>query len=254
MTKAGSAQLAFWLPAQLGVGRVRAGTSCRYGLGGSMAPYDCLNLGAACGDDAEQVARNRLALERALDLPSAPHWLKQVHGTGVQPVEGQPFAFPPVADACVTRDVGQVLAILTADCLPLLIAADDGSEVAAAHAGWRGLAAGVIASTIGAMRSAPMNLRVWLGPAAGPAAYEVDDPVRDAFLAADADAECGFRAGRPGHYWLDLYAIARAQLARLGVMNVTGGDRCTISEPAQFFSHRRDGRSGRMASLIWIAG
>jgi YfiH family protein len=159
---------------------------------------------------------------------------------------------PPVADAAVTRSPGEVLAILSADCLPVLLCAADGSEIAAAHAGWRGLAGGVIEATMAAMQTAPADLLAWLGPAAGPQAYEVGAEVRDAMLLADAGASLAFSPTRPGHWHCDLYALARRRLQAAGIRSIHGGERCTISEPAHFYSHRRDGRSGRMASLIWI--
>jgi YfiH family protein len=158
-----------------------------------------------------------------------------------------------VADAAVTGTPGVVLAILSADCLPVLLAARDGSEIAAAHAGWRGLAAGVLEATVAAMRSPAPDLVAWLGPAAGPAAYEIGEEVREAFVSRDPGAASAFIATRPGHWRVDLYALARRRLAACGVTRVHGGDRCTISEPAGFFSHRRDGRSGRMATLAWLA-
>ena len=245
-----------WLPAGWRLAGVKAGTSLRFGLGCSRPPFATLNLGAACGDDPTAVAANRDALSVALQLPSAPFWLRQVHGTDpVRLAAGERAGGAqglPQADAAVTSLPGQVLAILTADCLPLLLAADDASEVGAAHAGWRGLAAGVIGRTLAAMQTPPERLCAWLGPAAGAAAYEVDEPVRRAFLELDAEAELGFAPARPGHYWLDLYAIARLQLKRAGVTRIVGGNHCTISEPDRFFSHRRDGRCGRMVSLIWI--
>ena len=157
------------------------------------------------------------------------------------------------ADAAVTSDVGVVLAILTADCLPVLFCAADGSEVGAAHAGWRGLATGVLEMTVAAMRTPSRDLFAWLGPAAGRNAYEIGAEVREAFLDHDARAASAFLPTRPGHWQVDLYALARQRLFDVGVPHVFGGDRCTISEPQHFFSHRRDGRSGRMASLIWIA-
>jgi YfiH family protein len=142
--------------------------------------------------------------------------------------------------------------ILTADCLPVLLCDRAGTVVAAAHAGWRGLCAGVLENTVAAMRSAPADLIAWLGPAAGPQAYEVGEEVHAAFIERDVAAASAFVATRPGHWLCDLYALARQRLAAVGVHAVSGGGRCTISEPARFFSHRRDGRSGRMASLVWI--
>lgn len=157
------------------------------------------------------------------------------------------------ADAAVTSTPGVVLAILTADCLPVVFAARGGGEVGVAHAGWRGLVAGVLENTVAAMRSAPGDLVAWLGPAAGPRAYEVGAEVFEAFTARDPRAAAAFAPTRPGHWRVDLYALARQRLADAGVARVHGGGLCTISEPQRFFSHRRDGRSGRIATLAWIA-
>jgi YfiH family protein len=162
----------------------------------------------------------------------------------------------PEADAAVTSARGVVLAILTADCLPVVFTADDGSEVAAAHAGWRGLAAGVLEATVAAMRKPPQRVQAWLGPAAGPQAYEVGQDVFDAFVVDDQGAASAFSATRPGHWTVDLYALARRRLARAGVDNFHGGGLCTISDPARFHSHRRSttdgsGGSGRLATLVW---
>ncbi|MCS3807935.1 peptidoglycan editing factor PgeF [Xanthomonas sp. 4461] len=253
--------------------RIQALTTLRYGLGGSLAPFDTLNLGnrnSADGDTPEQVERNRAQLAQALALPSAPHWLRQVHGVEVVRVEAPPLApgaqsapaddhapaaFEPAADAAVTAVPGVVLAILTADCLPAVLAAVDGSEVAAAHAGWRGLADGMLERSVAAMRTPASRLVAWLGPAAGPQAYEIGQDVFDAFLADDAQAQAAFSATRPGHWRVDLYALARQRLQRAGVpaRAIHGGGLCTISDPQRFFSHRRDRRSGRMATLAWIA-
>lgn len=233
--------------------RVRGFCSLRSGLnvGVSGPPFDTFNLGAHCGDEPQAVATNRAALGWAGALPSAPCWLRQVHGTRVWRFDA-PAAVEIEADAAVTSTPGVVLAVLTADCLPVLFAASDGSEAGAAHAGWRGLCAGVLENTVTAMRSAPANLIAWLGPAAGPEAYEVGEEVRTAFVEHDAAAASAFVATRPGHWLCDLYALARLRLAAAGVHAVYGGGRCTISETTHFFSHRRDGRSGRMASLVWI--
>jgi YfiH family protein len=221
--------------------------------GVSDAPFDRCNLGARCGDAPEAVAANRAALVRALALPNAPHWLAQVHGTHVVRLDAdRPTDDEPVADAAVTSTPGVVLAILTADCLPVVFAARDGSEIAAAHAGWRGLAAGVLEATVAAMRTVPADLLAWLGPAAGPQAYEIGAEVRDAFLAHDAAADAAFAPTRPGHWRVDLYALARQRLAAVGVHDVFGGGRCTIGEPQHFFSHRRDARTGRMGTLAWL--
>lgn len=233
--------------------RVRGFSSLRRGLnvGVSKPPFDSFNLGAHCGDEAQAVATNRAALGWAGALPSAPCWLRQVHGTRVWRFEA-PSTVEIEADAAVTSSPGVVLAVLTADCLPVLFTASDGSEVGAAHAGWRGLCAGALENTVAAMRSAPADLIAWLGPAAGSEAYEVGEEVRSAFVERDAAAASAFVATRPGHWLCDLYALARQRLAAVGVHAVYGGGRCTIREAASFFSHRRDGRSGRMASLVWI--
>ena len=232
---------------------VRALTTLRDGLGVSAPPFDHFNLGARCGDDPAAVAENRRQLGEALALPSAPRWLRQVHGTVVA---REPGGDEPEADAAVTGVPGTVLAILTADCLPVVIAARDGSEVATAHAGWRGLAAGVLEATVAAMRTAPAQLQAWLGPAAGPSAYEVGGEVHDAFVSADPGAAAAFVPSRPGHWRVDLYALARSRLQAAGVAAgaIHGGGLCTIGDPARFFSHRRDGRSGRIATLAWIEG
>lgn len=232
--------------------RVRALHTQRYGAGVSRAPFDHFNLGARCGDDAAAVAENRELLLHGARLPQAPRWLNQVHGTAVCRFDATQRLDEPEADAAVTAVPRCVLAVLTADCLPLLLCAQDGSEVAAVHAGWRGLCAGVIEESVAAMRAAPARILAWLGPAAGPQAYEVGDEVRSAFITRDAQAERGFRSTRPGHWACDLYALARQRLAAIGVVQAVGGDSCTISDPARFFSHRRDARTGRMASLIWI--
>ena len=234
---------------------VRAITTKRLGAGVSQAPFDTFNLGLRSGDDADAVTENRRQLAEALALPAAPHWLQQVHGVGVVRVDAASSATDePQADAAVTGVPGAVLAILTADCLPVVFAARDGSEIAAAHAGWRGLAAGVLEATVAAMRTAPQDIIVWLGPAAGPGAYEIGAEVREALVARDPAAESAFIATRPGHWRVDLYALARQRLAGIGIdaTRVFGGDRCTIAEADDFFSHRRDGRSGRIATLVWM--
>ncbi|MGY1530421.1 peptidoglycan editing factor PgeF [Luteimonas sp. A649] len=246
---------------------VRALVTLRRGAGASMVPFDRLNLGNArgqAGDDPVIVAANRAELVDRAELPSAPHWLRQVHGTAVLRVDAPlppgnattergRMAAEPEADAAVTDVPGAVLAILTADCLPVVLAARDGSEVGAAHAGWRGLAAGVLDTTVAAMHSPPRDLVAWLGPAAGPAAYEVGPEVRDAFVAGDAGADAAFVSTRPGHWHVDLYALARRRLqaAGLAAADIHGGGLCTITDRARFYSHRRDARTGRMATLAW---
>ncbi|NYZ62347.1 peptidoglycan editing factor PgeF [Luteimonas deserti] len=239
---------------------VHALTTLRHGAGVSAAPFDRFNLGnhrSAAGDDPDAVARNRALLVGLAGLPGRPVWLHQVHGIDVARVDAPMPAGDATrieADAAVTRAPGVVLAIQTADCLPVVFAAREGSEIGAAHAGWRGLAAGVLEATLAAMRTAPASLVVWLGPAAGPAAYEIGAEVREAFVNRDADAATAFVPTRPGHWRVDLYALARLRLIAAGVPGdaIHGGEHCTISEPEAFFSHRRDQRTGRMATLAWM--
>lgn len=249
--------------------RVRAFATLRSGAGRSRQPFDTFNLGnarGAAGDDPAAVAGNRAELVGHAGLPSAPWWLRQVHGTrvvlldqarraGDAAAELDALGTEPEGDAAVTARPGVVLAVLTADCLPVLLAAADGSRVAAAHAGWRGLAAGILERTVAAMGLPAAGLVAWLGPAAGPAAYEVGSDVRDAFTAHDPAAVQAFNPTRPGHWLVDLYALARARLRDAGLADaaIHGGGLCTISDPARFYSHRRDGRTGRMATLIHIA-
>ena len=249
--------------------KVRAFTTLRYGAGASTAPFDSFNLGnrnAADGDDWNTVEGNRRELVERMALPSTPHWLRQVHGTDVlrfdAPASARSRAQPafaagaaePTADASVTSIPGVVLAILTADCLPVVFAARDGSEIAAAHAGWPGLSKGMLEATLAAMRTPAAEVMAWIGPAAGPQRYEVGTDVFDLFVSADADAATAFVPTRPGHWLADLPALARRRLIASGLSasDIHGGDLCTISEPARFFSHRRDGRSGRIATLVWM--
>ncbi|MEO6169987.1 MAG: peptidoglycan editing factor PgeF [Lysobacter sp.] len=245
---------------------VIAFTTLRYGAGSSRAPFDTFNLGnrsAVDGDDPSKVARNRAELRIHAGLPSPPRWLRQVHGTGVLRVlpgsgateaESLVALSEPEADAAVTTAPGTVLAVLTADCLPVLLCAHDGSEIAAAHAGWRGLADGMLEATVAAMATPPNRLMAWMGPAAGPEHYEIGSDVHDAFVADDPRAAAAFFPTRPGHWRVDLYALAKMRLADAGLAahDVHGGGLCTIADPQRFFSHRRDRRSGRMASVIWI--
>ena len=227
---------------------VIAFTTLRHGAGSSRAPFDHFNLGARCGDDVDVVASNRDELVSRFALPSPPRWLQQVHGVNVAV---EPASDEPEADAAITRTPATVLAVLTADCLPVVFAAQDGSEVAVAHAGWRGLAGGVLEATLDAMHTPRERIVAWLGPAAGPQAYEIGQEVFDAFVRRDADAASAFVATRPGHWRVDLYALARSRLAIAGVTRVDGGGLCTISDAQRFFSHRRDQRGGRMATVIY---
>jgi YfiH family protein len=215
-----------------------------------------LNLGDHVGDDPAAVAENRARL-RAM-VPGEIRWLQQVHGTAVHDADGQAHRdVPPVADAAVSTRTGTVLAVMTADCLPILLADAGGRAVGVAHAGWRGLAAGVAEATVDALRARlgrDARLVAWLGPAIGPAAFEVGDEVRAAFCAADPAAASAFTPGvARGKWWADLHALARARLAARGVLDVHGTGPCTVADRARFYSHRRDRRGGRFASLVWLS-
>lgn len=230
---------------------VHARVTTRWSPGRSLPPFDTCNLGDRCGDDVADVAANRTELVQWLDLPGPPRWLRQVHGSAVHVADGSEEANDPaVADAAVTRLAGQVLAVLTADCLPVLFCASNGSEVGIAHAGWRGLAAGVLEATLAGLQASPDEIHAWLGPAIGPASYEVGEEVRQSFLDIDGEGAAAFAATRPGHWRCDLYALARRRLEVAGVRRVDGGGFDTFSD-ARFYSYRRDARCGRFASLIW---
>ncbi|GAO35612.1 laccase [Sulfuricella sp. T08] len=237
---------------------VRALQTTREG-GVSVGAYATLNLGDHVGDDTVAVVRNRALLREA--LPADPVWLKQVHGNIV--VDADRTVGVPDADAALSRQLGKVCAVMTADCLPLLICDEAGTVVAATHAGWRGLAGGVVEATVNAMNVAPERLMVWLGPAIGPAAFEVGEEVRQAFMARDPAAEKAFvpspvvsnqDSTLDTQKWLaDIYLLARQRLALLGVKQVYGGGLCTYTDAERFYSYRRDQATGRMASLIWLA-
>jgi len=232
---------------------VRAASTLRGG-GASRGRYDSLNLGAHVGDHPAAVLENRRRLRRALELPTEPFWLNQVHGTAVAQPAWQ-AGRPPTADACVYNAAsgGQrgVCAVLTADCLPVLFCDRAGTRIAAAHAGWRGLAAGVLARAVEALGGPRPDLLAWIGPAIGPAAFEVGEEVVQAFSAHE-ESRAAFVPNARGRWQADLPALARQELARLGITRVYGGDRCTASESDAFFSYRRDGQTGRMATLIWL--
>jgi len=218
--------------------------------GVSVAPYDSLNLGVHVGDDPARVAENRRRL-RAL-LPEEPCWLNQVHGTTVLDADMWVGGLPD-ADAVVSRRSGRVCVVMTADCLPVLLCDDAGTVVGAAHAGWRGLHGGVLEATVAAMAVPPSTLMAWLGPAIGPAAFEVGDEVRQAYVGQDPRAAGAFQTTQqPGKWMADLYALARFRLEALGVVRVHGGEFCTHADATRFYSYRRDGVTGRMASLIWL--
>jgi len=235
------------------------------GGGVSGGSYASLNLGGHAGDAAAAVAENRSRLRRAAGLPGEPVWLKQVHGTRVVDLDAPgpglgtgSGAVPgtlveePGADAAFTRQPGRVCAILTADCLPLVFATEPGDRVGAAHAGWRGLAAGVIEAAVLALCAPPERLLVWLGPAIGPLHFEVGAEVREALLKQDLGAEAAFVPNARGRFMADLYALARRRLAALGVSRIYGGDECTYARADRYFSYRRDGVTGRQATLIWL--
>ena len=232
--------------------KVRALQTTRQG-GVSRPPYARLNLGDHVGDDRLAVAANRALLRESLAGGGDPVWLEQVHGTRVVDAAScSPVAPPAQADASFAREPGVVCTVMTADCLPVLFCADDGSVVAAAHAGWRGLLAGVLEETVAAMAVPAGTVLAYLGPAIGPRAFEVGDEVRTAFVAADAALAAAFKPARPGKWLADLYMLARLRLAGQGVVRVYGGDFCTHSDGYRFFSYRRDGQTGRMASMIWL--
>ncbi len=231
---------------------VRAVMTTRRG-GVSQAPYASFNPASHVGDDPAAVEENRRRLRQW--LPAEPLWLNQVHGCAVASAGGDDV---PSADAGVAFQADEVRTVLTADCLPVLFCDDSGRVVAAAHAGWRGLACGVLEETVRAMRTPPERILAWMGAAIGPAAFEVGPEVRENFVAQQALAGIAFRPALPGtldgapRKWLaDLYALARIRLAGVGVERVYGGGLCTFTDAERFYSYRRDGRTGRMASLIW---
>ncbi len=227
--------------------RVKTCVTTRAG-GVSLAPYDSLNLGEHVGDEPVAVAKNRQRL--LSQLGCKPAWLCQVHGVAV--VEATPDQVAE-ADASWTATPGIACAVMTADCLPALFCDRAGSRVAAAHAGWRGLAAGVLEATLDTLAIAPEDTLVWLGPAIGPQAFEVGAEVREAFLSQHAQAEQAFSASHnPGRYMADIYQLARIRLAARGVTAIYGGDFCTYNDP-RFYSYRRAAQTGRFASLIWLS-
>ena len=234
-----------------GLDGVEIRVSTREG-GVSQSPYDSLNLADHVGDKVECVAENRRRLAEALP-GDAVCWLNQIHG--VSAVEATPVMVPD-ADAHWTAARDLPLAVLTADCLPVVLMARHPSCVGIAHAGWRGLAAGVLESLLAAMPAEPASMSAWLGPAISAAAYEVGPEVKATFeqQCGEESGDCFQASRRQGHWMADLSALARLRLSRAGVSSITGGDRCTHGEPAHFFSHRREGPStGRMATLVWLS-
>ncbi len=226
---------------------VKALQTTRVG-GASKAPYDSLNLGDHVGDDPLKVAANRQLLSPY--VPTEPLWLNQVHGIAV--VDAAKASCLPDADASFTRANNAVCATMTADCLPVLLCDEAGTVVSAVHAGWRGLCDGVIEAAIAAMQVQPQSLMAWLGPAIGPNAFEVGAKVRAAFMSHDKEADLAFRPIADDKWLGDIYLLARQRLHKLGIENVYGGGLCTYTDQTRFFSFRRDGATGRMASLIWL--
>jgi len=227
---------------------VHAGSTRRDG-GVSLAPFASFNLALHVGDDAAAVTENRARLRAALGLPAEPFWLDQVHGRTVAVHAGG--STRPEADGAVAFEPGRVLAVLTADCLPLVLASRDGTRIGIAHAGWRGLAAGILESTVGALGVPGEELLAWLGPAIGPEAFEVGGEVREAFVGTDPGAGAAFVPNARGRWQADLYALARRRLAALGVRDVSGGGACTWTDPGRYYSYRRAAATGRLATLVW---
>lgn len=243
---------AYLVPAWAAPAGVHAAFTLRSG-GVSEPPFDTLNVGGHVGDAPAAVAENRRRVCAALRLPAEPLWLEQEHGIRVFDPDATGPADPSPADAAIARRAGRVAVIQVADCLPVLFAARDASAVAAAHAGWRGLAAGVLEATVRQLGAAPAQLLAWLGPGIGPHHFEVGEEVRAAFTGADPAAAVAFVRNERGRWQCDLATLARQRLAALGVTHVSGGTWCTYSDRGRFFSYRRDGRCGRMAALIWLA-
>lgn len=226
---------------------VRALVTTRHG-GVSVSPYASLNLGDHVGDDPLAVAANRARLREM--LPSEPVWLNQVHGAGI--VNAAQVSGIPQADGSYSRKPGTVCAVLTADCLPVLLCDRAGTVVAAAHAGWRGLANGVVEAAVQSMAVERGEILAWLGPAIGPEAFEVGGEVRETFMRLAPEAELAFRPHKDGKWLADIFLLARQRLARMGISQVFGGGVCTCRDHERFYSYRREGVTGRMGSLIWL--
>jgi YfiH family protein len=227
---------------------VRAAFTLRRG-GVSTGAYESLNIASHVGDVPAAVLENRKRVRAELMLPAEPVWLEQIHGVAVADLDQ---ALPlRRADAAVAHIPDRICAIQVADCMPVLFATHDGLRIGAAHAGWRGLAGGVLEGTVAAMHCMPGRLIAWLGPCIGPENFEVGDDVREAFISRDSQVQDAFERNARGRWQCDLYAIARRKLSRLGIADVRGGGWCTFSEPVRFFSYRRDGQCGRMAAFIW---
>ncbi|HED16012.1 MAG TPA: peptidoglycan editing factor PgeF [Gammaproteobacteria bacterium] len=241
------------LRADLNIPGVHVGTTTRLG-GSSHAPYHSLNLATHVGDEESAVAANRARLEQTLVLPSQPCWLQQVHGKQVYRIKTSSQGL--TADGSYTDTPGVVLAVLTADCLPVVLASEKGDEVAVVHAGWRGLAAGVIESALQLFSCEQTAIQAWLGPAIGMQNYEVDRQVYDAFMSIDTQHQPAFASSRSGHWHANLYTLACQRLQHMGVRQIRGGGQtatwCSYEQDELFFSYRRDGDTGRMATLAWL--
>ncbi|ACX81824.1 peptidoglycan editing factor PgeF [Aggregatibacter actinomycetemcomitans] len=231
--------------------QIRAFTTLRHS-GVSLAPYDSFNLGDHVGDDKNAVKTNRTLLVEKFHLPQMPVFLNQIHSTKVLnlPYQGEDLN----ADAVYTDQQNQVCLVMTADCLPVLFTNQNGTEVAAAHAGWRGLCDGILEQTVARFRCPTDEILAWLGPAIGPTAFQVGQEVIDQFVAQDPNAKQAFIADpkENGKFLGNLYQIATQRLNALGITQISGGEHCTYLEADKFFSYRRDNATGRMASVIWI--
>ncbi|CAN5294144.1 peptidoglycan editing factor PgeF [soil metagenome] len=220
--------------------------------GCSAPPYASFNLSYGVGDDPAAVTANRAYLAAALQLPITPLWLHQKHGTVVVSAD-ENYVSAPAADASFATTANRVCLVATADCLPLLICDKAGTQVAAIHAGWRGLAAGIIEKTLQQFTAPPQQILAWLGPAIGANVFEVGDEVRDVYVQKYAKDAAFFQPGAQGKWLADLYQLARRRLQSMGITEIYGGEHCTYSDSQRFFSYRRDGQySGRMTSLIWM--
>ncbi len=246
-----SQQLEYIVPDWPAPKNICAFTTTRLG-GVSQGQYASLNLGLHVDDDPEAVAENRRLLIETLNIPNEPMWLNQVHGANVMNVVAEKLRDEGV-DASYSTLPNQVCVIQTADCLPILLCTRNGTTVAAIHGGWRSLQQGIIANTVAAMQADPTTLLAWLGPAIGPEHFEVGPDVRALFMENDLSHSKAFTPGKNDRWLANIYLIARQQCQRLGINAITGGDLCTVSDPMRFYSYRRDGATGRQASLIWIS-
>jgi len=229
---------------------VRAAFTTRMG-GVSAAPWDSFNVATHVGDDSAHVAANRARLRELLGLAAEPAWLNQVHGVEVSDLGSASSATPVTADAAITSRAGTACVVMVADCLPVLFTTRDGVRIGAAHAGWRGLASGVLEHTVRALQVDGSELRAWLGPCISRDNFEVGEEVREEFLKQDAGAGRHFERNAGGRWQADLVGLARQRLGQIGVTDISGGTWCTFADRQRFFSHRRDGKGGRLAALIW---